>query len=80
MSPVKLNTVLIGGFNDDEIASLAELTLHYPVQLRFIELMPIGDTKGEFGGKRISSGQRGARKAAAAARSAERKAHGRKAV
>lgn len=48
MSPVKLNTVLIGGFNDDEIASLAELTLHYPVQLRFIELMPIGDTKGEF--------------------------------
>ena len=45
MSPVKLNTVLIGGFNDDEIASLAELTLHYPVQLRFIELMPIGDTK-----------------------------------
>ena len=48
MSPVKLNTVLIGGFNDDEIESLAALTLHYPVQLRFIELMPIGDTKGEF--------------------------------
>ena len=48
MSPVKLNTVLIGGFNDDEIAPLAELTLRYPVQLRFIELMPIGDTKGEF--------------------------------
>lgn len=48
MSPVKLNTVLIGGFNDDEIVPLAELTLRYPVQLRFIELMPIGDTKGEF--------------------------------
>ncbi len=48
MSPVKLNTVLIGGFNDDEIAPLAELTLRYPVQLRFIELMPIGDTGGEF--------------------------------
>ncbi len=48
MSPVKLNTVLIGGFNDDEIGTLAELTLRHPVQLRFIELMPIGDTQGEF--------------------------------
>lgn len=48
MSPVKLNTVLIGGFNDDEIEALAALTMSCPVQLRFIELMPIGDTKGEF--------------------------------
>lgn len=48
MTPVKLNTVLIGGFNDDEIIPLAELTLRYPVQIRFIELMPIGDTAGEF--------------------------------
>ncbi len=48
MSPVKLNTVLIGGFNDDEIEALAELTVHRPVQLRFIELMPIGDTGSEF--------------------------------
>ncbi len=47
MSPVKLNTVLIGGFNDDEIEALAGLTLQYPVQLRFIELMPIGNT-GDF--------------------------------
>lgn len=42
MSPVKLNAVLIGGFNDDEIGTLARLTLKYPVQVRFIELMPIG--------------------------------------
>ena len=47
ISPVKLNTVLIGGFNDDEIAALAEMTVRYPVQLRFIELMPIGNT-GDF--------------------------------
>lgn len=47
MSPVKLNTVLIGGFNDDEIETLAEITVRYPVQLRFIELMPIGNT-GDF--------------------------------
>ena len=38
---VKLNTVLIGGFNDDEIPALAELTRRYPLDLRFIELMPM---------------------------------------
>ena len=42
MSPVKLNTVLIGGFNDDEVESLCLLTMRYPVEVRFIELMPIG--------------------------------------
>ena len=40
---IKLNAVLIGGFNDDEIRDLAELTLKYPLDMRFIELMPIGD-------------------------------------
>ena len=39
---MKLNTVLIGGFNDDEIEALAQLTVKYPVDVRFIELMPIG--------------------------------------
>lgn len=42
MSPIKLNAVLIGGCNDDEIFSLVELTRHYPVEVRFIELMPMG--------------------------------------
>lgn len=44
MEPVKINTVLIGGFNDTEIDILSELTASYPIELRFIELMPIGDT------------------------------------
>ena len=43
MDPIKLNTVLIGGFNDDEIFKLAELTRSCPLDVRFIELMPIGD-------------------------------------
>ena len=38
---IKLNAVLIGGFNDDEIVSLANLTKKYPVDMRFIELMPM---------------------------------------
>lgn len=45
---VKLNTVLIGGFNDDEIPALAELTRIYPLDVRFIELMPMYDS-GDFG-------------------------------
>ncbi len=45
---VKLNAVLIGGFNDDEIEALANLTMEYPVDMRFIELMPIQD-HDEFG-------------------------------
>lgn len=45
---VKLNAVLIGGFNDNEIEALAKLTMEYPVDMRFIELMPIQD-HDEFG-------------------------------
>ena len=44
---IKLNAVLIGGFNDDEIVSLAELTRQYPVDMRFIEMMPMYDS-GDF--------------------------------
>ena len=45
---VKINAVLIGGFNDEEIPALAELTRRYPIDLRFIELMPMLDSR-EFG-------------------------------
>ena len=38
---IKINTVLIGGFNDDEIPALAELTRRWPADVRFIELMPM---------------------------------------
>ena len=40
---VKLNAVLIGGFNDDEIRPLAQLSARWPVDVRFIELMPMPD-------------------------------------
>jgi len=42
LEPIKLNTVLIGGFNDDEIEDLVRLTMDRPIDVRFIELMPIG--------------------------------------
>lgn len=39
---IKINNVLMGGFNDDEIADFVELTKDQPIEVRFIELMPIG--------------------------------------
>ena len=44
---IKINAVLIGGFNDDEIIQMAELTKKYPVDMRFIEMMPMYDS-GDF--------------------------------
>lgn len=43
LTPIKINTVLIGGFNDDEIKDLARLTEYEDLDVRFIELMPIGE-------------------------------------
>ena len=39
---IKLNVVLMGGFNDDEIGTFVELTKDRDLEVRFIELMPIG--------------------------------------
>lgn len=45
-SPVKINTVIIRGLNDDEISDFAGLCRERPLHIRFIELMPTcpGDT------------------------------------
>lgn len=43
---VKINAVLIGGLNDGEIPDLLELTRRYRANVRFIELMPIGECAG----------------------------------
>ncbi|MFV0529959.1 MAG: GTP 3',8-cyclase MoaA [Flavobacteriales bacterium] len=45
---VKLNTVLIKDFNDDEILDLAELSLHHNLQVRFIEFMPFDGNCWDF--------------------------------
>lgn len=43
MDPVKINVVVIKGFNDNEIIDFAKLAYELPVHVRFIEFMPIGD-------------------------------------
>ena len=40
---VKINAVLIGGINEPEIRQMVYITKDAPVELRFIELMPIGE-------------------------------------
>ena len=40
---IKINAVLIGGINDNDILKLLKLTQKYKVDVRFIELMPIGE-------------------------------------
>jgi cyclic pyranopterin phosphate synthase len=40
--PLKINTVAIKGFNDDEVLAFARLAADKPFQVRFIELMPVG--------------------------------------
>lgn len=39
---IKLNVVLMGGFNDDEIEDFVGLTRDRDIEVRLIELMPIG--------------------------------------
>lgn len=56
MKCVKINTVLVRGINDSEIDDFIRLAKDYPLDVRFIELMPIGRL-GEDAGRRITSGE-----------------------
>lgn len=42
LKPVKINVVLIRGINDDEVDAFMDLTRELPLEVRFIELMPVG--------------------------------------
>jgi len=57
LGPIKLNTVLIGGFNDDEIEKFVALTADNNIDVRFIELMPIGQASGWSVEKFISNAE-----------------------
>lgn len=43
LTPIKLNAVVVRGYNDQDILDLAALTLTRPWQVRFIEVMPFAD-------------------------------------
>lgn len=42
--PLKINAVAMRGVNDDELPALAALAMDHPMDVRFIEFMPMGDS------------------------------------
>jgi cyclic pyranopterin phosphate synthase len=44
LTPVKVNCVTLRGINSDEIDDFINLAKKYPIHVRFIELMPMGET------------------------------------
>jgi GTP 3',8-cyclase len=40
LTPVKINAVVVQGYNTSDVVELARLTLDHPWQVRFIEMMP----------------------------------------
>jgi len=50
LTPLKINCVVMRGWNDDEVVDFARLTLTQPYDVRFIELMPINWSQGDDGG------------------------------
>lgn len=42
LTPLKLNAVVVRGYNEDDVVDLARLTCERPWQMRYIEMMPFG--------------------------------------
>ena len=54
--PMKLNAVIVAGYNEDDVVELAALTREHDWQMRFIEMMPFGDV-AEFQQAQVVTGQ-----------------------
>jgi cyclic pyranopterin phosphate synthase len=55
--PLKVNTVVVRGLNDDEVVDFARLTLVDDWHVRFIELMPMGTNTAWAGDGYVSVGE-----------------------
>ena len=42
LTPIKLNAVIVRGYNEDDMVDLARLTIDHAWNMRFIEMMPLG--------------------------------------
>ncbi|HSO27690.1 MAG TPA: GTP 3',8-cyclase MoaA, partial [Anaerolineales bacterium] len=40
LTPIKINAVVVRGYNENDVIDLARLTMEHPWQVRFIEMMP----------------------------------------
>jgi cyclic pyranopterin phosphate synthase len=63
LAPIKLNAVVVRGFNEQDVAPLAALTRERPWHVRFIETMPFGtgETQAVARGGLVRSAQSRAR-------------------
>ena len=55
LKPIKINTVIIKDFNDDEIYDFVDFAKTWDLQVRFIELMPFGQSALWDSSKGVSS-------------------------
>jgi len=65
LDPVKLNAVVLRGVNDAEVATLARFGLEHGCEVRFLELMPIGEAAAHHARWFVSSAEVRARLAEA---------------
>ncbi len=57
LRPIKINTVIIKDFNDDEILDFVSIAKKWDHEVRFIEFMPFGDSSLWKSNEIITSGQ-----------------------
>jgi cyclic pyranopterin phosphate synthase len=55
LNPIKLNAVVVRGYNEDDVVDLARLTREHPWQVRFIEMMPFGGSNNLQTQKMVST-------------------------
>jgi cyclic pyranopterin phosphate synthase len=55
LTPVKLNAVVVRGYNEEDVVDLARLTREHPWQVRFIEMMPFGGVTDLQTGQMVSA-------------------------
>jgi len=53
--PIKINTVIMRGRNDDELEDFARITMERPWHVRFIEVMPVGENLGVSANEYVSA-------------------------
>ena len=57
LKPLKLNAVVVRGFNEEDVTELARLTLDHPWQVRFIEMMPFAGATDLQIGQRVTEAE-----------------------
>jgi GTP 3',8-cyclase len=57
LTPLKLNAVMVRGYNEGDAPELARLTMEHPWQVRFIEMMPFAGATDLQVGQRVTEAE-----------------------